>query len=95
LIHNETDTIDCAYELGDLILNSGINMKLVHINLIPLNSTELFDGCASTELNIRDFISTLEQYGIGATLRVRRGIDINAGCGQLKSEVIKKIKKSE
>lgn len=92
LIQGETDTIDCAYELGDLMLNSGINLKLVHINLIPLNSTELFDGNASTETNAKGFISILEQYGIGATMRVRRGIDINAGCGQLKSEVLRNCK---
>jgi 23S rRNA (adenine2503-C2)-methyltransferase len=38
---------------------------------------------------IEQFISILGEYGASATVRVRRGIDIDAGCGQLKSNVIK------
>jgi 23S rRNA (adenine2503-C2)-methyltransferase len=39
---------------------------------------------------VNEFIATLEEYGVSATVRVRRGIDIDAGCGQLKSAVIKR-----
>jgi 23S rRNA (adenine2503-C2)-methyltransferase len=28
-------------------------------------------------------VSILESYGVPATIRIRRGIDIDAGCGQL------------
>ena len=35
-----------------------------------------------------EFIEILESHGVSATVRVRRGIDIDAGCGQLKSNVI-------
>ncbi len=38
------------------------------------------------------FINILAEYGITATPRTRRGIDINAGCGQLKSELLRKTK---
>jgi hypothetical protein len=38
---------------------------------------------------IEAFRQVLESYGITMTVRVRRGIDINAGCGQLKSAVVK------
>ena len=38
------------------------------------------------------FINILADYGITATPRTRRGIDINAGCGQLKSELLRKTK---
>ncbi len=37
----------------------------------------------------------LGDYGIPATLRIRRGIDINAGCGQLKSEVLKRQRRGD
>jgi len=32
---------------------------------------------------LAEFVAVLETHGIGATPRVRRGIDIDAGCGQL------------
>jgi adenine C2-methylase RlmN of 23S rRNA A2503 and tRNA A37 len=31
---------------------------------------------------VQAFIKVLEGYGVTATPRVRRGIDIDAGCGQ-------------
>lgn len=41
------------------------------------------------------FCAILEvRYGVPCTPRVRRGIDINAGCGQLKAEVEKKQRES-
>lgn len=33
-----------------------------------------------------------EDYKVPATVRVRRGIDIDAGCGQLKSKVLARDK---
>ena len=67
-----------------------------HVNLIPLNPTRGFDGRPSSLPNAEAFIKVLESNGIPATVRVRRGIDIDAGCGQLadaasKELVIKKI----
>jgi len=35
------------------------------------------------------FVDILAEYGVAATPRVRRGIDIDAGCGQLKAKVNK------
>jgi 23S rRNA (adenine2503-C2)-methyltransferase len=34
----------------------------------------------------------LDAYHVGSTVRVRRGIDIQAGCGQLKAELIRRGK---
>ena len=34
----------------------------------------------------------LGEYGIPCTPRTRRGIDIDAGCGQLKADLIRKKK---
>ena len=42
---------------------------------------------AASEVDTRfeAFVRTLEERGVPATVRMRRGIDIDAGCGQLKS----------
>jgi hypothetical protein len=40
------------------------------------------------------FVATLERHGVPATVRVRRGIDIDAGCGQLKSELLRRLRAS-
>ena len=52
-----------------------------HVNLIPLNPTRGFEGRPASLPNAEAFIRVLEGSGIPATVRVRRGIDIDAGCG--------------
>ena len=56
---------------------------LCHVNVIPLNPTQQYKGLATTRLRALEFQSELEQRGIPCTIRLRRGIDIQAGCGQL------------
>jgi len=56
---------------------------LCHINLIQLNSSPIYDHKPSNINNSKKFIQVLEAAGIPATLRLRRGLDIKAGCGQL------------
>jgi len=93
LIAGETDTHQSAIELGSLLAGSGMK-QLCHVNVIPLNPTDDFSGQPSTKLAVQAFIDTLRrEFGIIATPRVRRGIDIDAGCGQLKSDVVKKLKR--
>lgn len=58
-----------------------------HVNLIPLNPTGGYAGEATDTEAAGAFVAELESHGIPATLRVRRGIDIDAGCGQLKAKV--------
>uniref|UniRef100_A0A7S3AR09 Radical SAM core domain-containing protein n=1 Tax=Haptolina ericina TaxID=156174 RepID=A0A7S3AR09_9EUKA len=76
LIEGQNDTVEEARSLG--ILLHGLKC---HVNLIPLNPTRGFGGAPST--NAERFIAELNKHGIPATVRVRRGIDIDAGCGQL------------
>ena len=57
---------------------------LAHVNLIPLNPTRGYAGAASRRERIAAFRAELERHAISHTLRVRRGIDIHAGCGQLR-----------
>lgn len=56
---------------------------LCHVNAIPLNPTQGFSGQATTREQSQAFKATLEAAGIPCTVRLRRGIDIEAGCGQL------------
>jgi 23S rRNA (adenine2503-C2)-methyltransferase len=87
LIRGENDTLEQAHALGALLQG-----MLCHVNLIPLNLTGGYGGKPSNPTAVEEFIATLEKYGVSATVRVRRGIDIDAGCGQLKSAVMKQGK---
>jgi 23S rRNA (adenine2503-C2)-methyltransferase len=84
-ISGQNDTSEQAHALGRLL--RGLKC---HVNIIPLNPTVGYTGDPSATLRIGDFIDILETYGVPATIRVRRGVDIAAGCGQLKSDVLKK-----
>ncbi len=57
---------------------------LAHVNLIPLNPTPGYAGRPSSRKRIAAFTAELERSRIPYTLRVRRGADIQAGCGQLR-----------
>jgi 23S rRNA (adenine2503-C2)-methyltransferase len=58
--------------------------RLCHVNLIPLNPTEDPTLHASTTERALAFESRLRQAGIAATIRINRGRDIQAACGQLR-----------
>jgi len=56
------------------------------VNLIPLNPTEGFSGAATQSSAAKAFQNVLQAAGIPSTIRQRRGIDVAAGCGQLRAE---------
>jgi 23S rRNA (adenine2503-C2)-methyltransferase len=56
-----------------------------HVNLIPLNPTAGTSLRPSRTETADKFARALTDAGVGATLRSRRGIEIQAGCGQLRS----------
>ena len=58
-----------------------------HVNLIPLNPTAGYPGEASPRQRAAAFRSVLTAQGIPCTVRVRRGLDIDAGCGQLATRI--------
>ena len=84
LIRGENDTLEQAEKLGKLLRG-----LLCHVNMIPLNPTGGFDGAPSDPLAVAAFQAELAKYEVTSTVRVRRGIDIQAGCGQLKTDVLK------
>ncbi|CEM09761.1 unnamed protein product [Vitrella brassicaformis CCMP3155] len=93
LIAGETDTPQQADQLGRLLSRAMRQGLIGHVNLIPVNPTEGYDGRPSSPLAVSSFIDTLKRHGVGATARLRRGIDIEGGCGQLKAETIKRQQK--
>jgi 23S rRNA (adenine2503-C2)-methyltransferase len=60
---------------------------LCHVNVILLNPTQKYSGQASTQSKAFTFQQQLEQAGIPCTIRLRRGIEIQAGCGQLATAI--------
>jgi 23S rRNA (adenine2503-C2)-methyltransferase len=58
--------------------------RLCHVNLIPLNPNEDTSLRASSTQRALAFESRLRQSGVAATIRVNRGRDILAACGQLR-----------
>jgi len=89
LIEGENDTPETARKLGNLLRKYKLRRDMLHINVIPLNPTGGYGGSASGKQRVNDFIKIIEDdFGIACTPRVRRGIDIDAGCGQLKSKAL-------
>jgi len=58
-----------------------------HVNLIPLNPTEGSSMRPSSYDRLVAFEGVLERGGVPVTARVRRGVEIDAGCGQLRTRV--------
>jgi 23S rRNA (adenine2503-C2)-methyltransferase len=56
-----------------------------HVNLIPLNPTDGSPLRPSSYRQLVVFEDALRRRGVSVSARVRRGIEIDAGCGQLRS----------
>ena len=54
-----------------------------HVNLIPLNPTPGYPVVGSSRDQVRRFRDQLVALGVNATIRVTRGAEIDAACGQL------------
>jgi len=81
LIAGENDTPEQAHGLGQLL--NGLD---AHVNLIPLNPIVGYNGRPAHEKGAQEFQAILAGYGLPSTVRQRRGIDIAAGCGQLRTQ---------
>src|SRR3954462_12480404 len=64
-----------------LALTKVLDPKGFKGNLIPYNPTGMYEG--SSRPAIDAFRAVLEEHGLRATVRLTRGRDINAACGQL------------
>lgn len=82
LVGGENDGLEQADRLGGLLAG-----RHIHVNLIPLNPVaHRPDLRAPSPADARAFARRLEERGVPARLRTRRGDDIHAACGQLALE---------
>jgi 23S rRNA (adenine2503-C2)-methyltransferase len=71
------DSYAQAVQLAELL-----DPRIYNLNLIPYNPTDsTYDG--SSRGAIDAFRAVLEEHGLRATVRLTRGRDIDAACGQL------------
>jgi 23S rRNA (adenine2503-C2)-methyltransferase len=70
------DRVEQARQLARLL-----DKRVFKVNLIPYNPTGAFDG--SSRKAIDAFKAALDAAGLPATVRLTRGRDIAAACGQL------------
>jgi 23S rRNA (adenine2503-C2)-methyltransferase len=81
LIEGVNDDVQQAHALAQQIAG-----MLCHVNLIPLNPTSGYGGEGSAMARAQAFCQVLTEAGISCTIRARKGIEIEAGCGQLATE---------
>lgn len=84
LIHGVNDSPEQARQLARLL--DGL---LCHVNLIPLNPIPESPHRPSSRDRILAFQAELNRLKVPNTLRVERGVDIQAGCGQLRSQRVR------
>lgn len=79
LLSGVNDQPEHAEELAQLMRG-----RNVHVNLIPMNGVSELVMTAPGEPLTRKFCGILEARGVPATVRKRKGADIDAACGQLR-----------
>lgn len=80
LIAGVNDSVEIAEELAGLLKGNG-----AHVNLIPVNPTAGgFDRPARRR--VLEFEQVLLDAGINCTVRVEKGSEIAAACGQLRTD---------
>jgi len=82
------DSAASANSLARLL--AGLNC---HVNLIPSNLTSNQGFSPPARAAILAFQEDLKRQGIACTLRQRRGLDIEGGCGQLRSRLARAMRK--
>jgi 23S rRNA (adenine2503-C2)-methyltransferase len=79
MLRGVNDHYTHAIELAELL-----DPRIYKVNLIPYNPTGMYEG--SSRAAIEAFRDALMQRGLVATVRLTRGRDIAAACGQLAAE---------
>jgi 23S rRNA (adenine2503-C2)-methyltransferase len=82
MIHDVNDQESDALELSCFARPLG-----AHVNLIPLNPTPGYPVRGTSRGGVRRFRDQLENLGVNATIRMTRGAEIDAACGQLAASV--------
>ena len=79
LLGGVNDQPQHAHQLADLLAD-----RNAHVNLIPMNDVETLPFHEPAEPETENFVAILESRGTAATVRKRKGADIDAACGQLR-----------
>lgn len=82
LMRNINDSPALAHELAQKL-----QPLHCHVNVIPLNPILDSPYQPTSDQETERFVAILREHGVAATVRLRRGIEINAGCGQLRDAV--------
>ena len=80
------DSPEIAKELSVLLQGNGS-----HVNLIPINPTA-GDFKRPSEDRVSEFEQILSNAGINCTVRIEKGTEISAACGQLRTDIIDSAK---
>ena len=82
LMDGINDSPDIANDLAKLLQGNGS-----HVNLIPINPTA-GDFKRPSNNRVHDFERILSKAGINCTIRIEKGTEISAACGQLRTDMI-------
>lgn len=83
LLQEKNDFPEQADLLGSLLRKSEIRPALMHVNLIPWNPVPGAPLTRSHRSRVLAFQEGLRKHAVPCTVRVERGVDIGAACGQL------------
>ncbi|KXT78256.1 23S rRNA (adenine(2503)-C(2))-methyltransferase RlmN [Streptococcus sp. DD13] len=88
MLNEVNDGVEQAQELADLTQNI---RKLSYVNLIPYNPVSEHDQYSrSTQDRVQAFYDRLKKNGVNCVVRQEHGTDIDAACGQLRSNTMKR-----
>ena len=88
MLNEVNDGVEQALELAELLKNI---KKLSYVNLIPYNPVSEHDQYSrSPEERVMAFYDTLKKKGVNCVVRQEHGTDIDAACGQLRSNTMKR-----
>lgn len=88
MLNEVNDGVEQALELSELLKNI---KKLSYVNLIPYNPVSEHDQYSrSSKDRVMAFYDTLKKKGVNCVVRQEHGTDIDAACGQLRSNTMKR-----
>ncbi|MDS3064962.1 23S rRNA (adenine(2503)-C(2))-methyltransferase RlmN [Streptococcus pneumoniae] len=88
MLNEVNDGVEQALELAELLKNI---KKLSYVNLIPYTPVSEHDQYSrSPKERVLAFYDTLKKKGVNCVVRQEHGTDIDAACGQLRSNTMKR-----
>ena len=82
LMDGVNDSPEIAHNLAKLLEGNGS-----HVNLIPINPTA-GDFKRPSNNRVHEFERILSSSGVNCTIRIEKGTEISAACGQLRTDIV-------